>query len=171
VSDVPDLARLKLRVQELSADSQESDTHASAPQTSDGPVATKEFLQLALDYIRLSERFGKVLEISDKYHELVRSVHLNEFGAPRRRPAGNTANVEDRMQELLTRLEASSDQDAQMLARQYKKLHSQLSKIMAISDVYQSQLRDTTLRLELMARTDMLTELSNRQTTLRDCYL
>ncbi len=153
MSDAPDLAALKLRVQEL----------AKEPKGSSSQISVNEFLHLASDYIRISERFNKVLEISDKYHELVRSVNLNEFGAPRRRPPVSSGELEGKMQEILTRLEGSADQDAKTLARQYRKLHSQLSKIMAISDVYQSQLRDTTLRLELMARTDMLTELSNRR--------
>lgn len=148
MSDAQDIAQLKLRIQALSTDSS---------------VSEEEFLHLASDYIRLSERFNKVLEISDKYHELVRSVNLNEAATPRRRPGASGAEIEGGMQDLLTRIDASSDQDAKMLARQYRKLNAQLSKIMAISDVYQSQLRDTTLRLELMARTDMLTELSNRR--------
>ena len=158
MSDAPDIARLKRRVQEISTGSLEAD----AP-VSDTPVSNEEFLQLATDYIRLSERFSKVLEISDKYHELVRSVNLNEFGTPRRRPAVSAGELEGKMQEVLARVDALEDPDLKVLAKQYRKLHSQLSKIMAISDVYQSQLRDTTLRLELMARTDMLTELSNRR--------
>lgn len=148
MSDAPDIAQLKLRIQELSADPS---------------VSKEEFLHLASDYIRLSERFTKVLEISDKYQELLRSVNLNETGTPRRRPGASAGEIEGGMHDLLTRIDTSFDQDAKMLAKQYKKLNAQLTKIMAISDVYQSQLRDTTLRLELMARTDMLTELSNRR--------
>ena len=49
------------------------------------------------------------------------------------------------------------------LKERFLKLQAQLDKIMSISDVYQSQLRESTLKLEKMARTDTLTELSNRR--------
>ena len=44
----------------------------------------------------------------------------------------------------------------------YHKLLSRLHKIIVISDSYQSQFRELNLKLEKLARTDMLTGLSNR---------
>ncbi|GAB6037934.1 diguanylate cyclase [Fundidesulfovibrio butyratiphilus] len=48
------------------------------------------------------------------------------------------------------------------LAQNYAKLSRRFNKILTISDSYQSQLRDLNSRLELMARTDLLTGLPNR---------
>jgi diguanylate cyclase (GGDEF)-like protein len=44
----------------------------------------------------------------------------------------------------------------------HAKISRRFSKILTISDSYQSQLRDFTQRLELLARTDLLTGLANR---------
>lgn len=44
----------------------------------------------------------------------------------------------------------------------HAKISRRFSKILTISDSYQSQLRDFTQRLELLARTDVLTGLANR---------
>ena len=48
------------------------------------------------------------------------------------------------------------------LAERYAKLSRRFNKTVTISDSYQSQLRDMNMRLELLARTDLLTGLANR---------
>lgn len=48
------------------------------------------------------------------------------------------------------------------LAQRYVKVSRRFNKILTISDSYQNQLRDLNSRLELMARTDLLTGLPNR---------
>lgn len=49
-----------------------------------------------------------------------------------------------------------------IIVESYRKLHHKLHKSLLISDSYQSQLRTFNERLELMARTDLLTGLSSR---------
>ena len=64
---------------------------------------------------------------------------------------------------LIRRLAEQSDSDTDQLIARYRKLDSRLNKIVASSDGYQAQLRDASARLEHMARTDLLTQLSNRR--------
>lgn len=64
---------------------------------------------------------------------------------------------------LVDRLRSHEDPDVRDLVALYEKTRTQMNKIMSISDVYQAQLHDTTLQLERMARTDMLTGLANRR--------
>lgn len=64
---------------------------------------------------------------------------------------------------FVERLRNHSDPDIRELVARYEKTQSQMHKIMSISDVYQAQLHDTTLQLERMARSDMLTGLANRR--------
>lgn len=69
------------------------------------------------------------------------------------------------MKELLKRVKAADDPLTPAIERivgTYEKLQRRFDKIVSISDSYQSQLRDFNLRLELMARTDLLTGLANR---------
>ena len=64
---------------------------------------------------------------------------------------------------LTDRLRGHDDPYVRELVVLYEKTQAQMNKIMSISDVYQAQLHDTTLQLERMARTDMLTGLANRR--------
>ncbi len=57
-------------------------------------------------------------------------------------------------------------QDLTNLLSRYDRLQSRLNKIVTISDRYQAQLRDVSTRMELMARTDVLTGLPNRRDML-----
>jgi diguanylate cyclase len=131
-------------------------------------VPINEFRELANAYIELAERFDKVLEISDKFQVLISSVEQGEFGPGERSTTNRKRSVtpaDNPTNELIERILIDPDagSDARSLAKRYRRLESRLSKIMSISDVYQSQLRSTTLRLEQMARTDVLTELANRR--------
>jgi diguanylate cyclase (GGDEF)-like protein len=64
------------------------------------------------------------------------------------------------------RADALSIDDIRLLLRRYGRLEARLDKIVRISDGYQSQLRDATMRMEFLARTDPLTGLSNRRDTM-----
>lgn len=52
--------------------------------------------------------------------------------------------------------------EIEKIINRYAKLQRRFDKIVSISDSYQSQQKDFNLRLELMARTDLLTGLANR---------
>ncbi|WP_243438565.1 diguanylate cyclase domain-containing protein [Fundidesulfovibrio soli] len=67
--------------------------------------------------------------------------------------------------ELAARVEAKApefEEDLERLVLRYSKLARRFAKTVTISDSYQSQLRDLNMRLELLARTDLLTGLANR---------
>ncbi|WP_243311262.1 diguanylate cyclase [Fundidesulfovibrio agrisoli] len=67
--------------------------------------------------------------------------------------------------ELAARVEAKApefEEDLERLVHRYSKLARRFAKTVTISDSYQSQLRDLNMRLELLARTDLLTGLANR---------
>jgi diguanylate cyclase len=55
------------------------------------------------------------------------------------------------------------DPDVSRLLQRFKKLDTRLNKIVSISDGYQAQLHELTARLEHIARTDILTGISNRR--------
>ncbi|TVR72457.1 MAG: GGDEF domain-containing protein [Spirochaetaceae bacterium] len=136
---------------------------------SDDAVDLEEFRALEERYARLERKFDKVLAISDKYQRLLESVTVAGTRDPADSPArtGATARspgtLPPAMEELVQRLREHPEGDVATLVKRFEKLQAQLAKIMSISDVYQSQLRETTLKLEKMARTDVLTELSNRR--------
>ena len=67
--------------------------------------------------------------------------------------------------ELAAKVEATApefEEDLNLLVHRYSKLARRFAKTVTISDSYQSQLRDLNMRLELLARTDLLTGLANR---------
>lgn len=69
------------------------------------------------------------------------------------------------MRSLLDRVAADGNPltpEIEKIINRYAKLQRRFDKIVSISDSYQSQLRDFNVRLELMARTDLLTGLSSR---------
>jgi diguanylate cyclase (GGDEF)-like protein len=75
------------------------------------------------------------------------------------------ARLEDRGEEsLLDPREA----EYRELAEAYLLLDERMAKLIAISDKYQGELREATKRMQHMARTDPLTNLSNRRDML-DC--
>lgn len=147
-------------------------------------VDAEEFRAVVEEYARMSHQFAKVLAISDKYQRLLETVANGGSGIAHRtgnkterRGAGprgaasrkgdpgarGTPGMAPDVEALVRRLRQHADEDVRTLANHFEKQQAQLVKIMSISDVYQSQLRETTLKLELMARTDMLTELANRR--------
>lgn len=54
-------------------------------------------------------------------------------------------------------------QDLAVLIKRYEKLNNRMNKIVTISDSYQLELRDLSIRMELLAHTDVLTGLPNRR--------
>lgn len=128
---------------------------------SDDTVDLQAFLDLQERYNKLEHKFDKVLAISDKYQQLLESVSLS--GHHTRTTTRSRGPLSPGADALVQRLKDHRDNDVQLLVRRFVKLQLQLAKIMSISDVYQTQLRESTLKLEKMARTDMLTELSNRR--------
>ncbi len=60
-------------------------------------------------------------------------------------------------------LENHPEAEVRTLVLRYRKLENRMAKILAISDGYQKELREASLRMELMAKTDMLTGLANRR--------
>lgn len=115
-------------------------------------------------YLKLLSRFGKVLAISDKYQELLTGVKHSPSAHPDRAAAGmagkgigHDADIE--LESLLEHPEA----EVRNLATHHARLLRQMRKIMMISDGYLKELRDASLRLELVAKTDGLTELTNRR--------
>ncbi|MEI6874008.1 MAG: diguanylate cyclase [Spirochaetota bacterium] len=140
-------ARLRRRMEELAED---------------GSPLAAELRDAAEAYVRLSERFAKVLAISDKYQELIAAITdgANEAKRNPRRPRDAIAVGTD---PLIDSLRTNPDDLVQALIARYEKLNSRINKIVAISDNYQAELRETTARMELMSRTDVLTSLSNRR--------
>lgn len=142
----------------------------SSGEAGGGLVSRDEYRELAAAYRDLAQRFAKVLDVSDKYRRVIDTV---EYGTPRRdhsegaggrrRKGAGAAFGDDEFDAVVSQLREHEERDVRTLARRYGKLKTQLAKVMSISDVYQSQLRETTLQLEMMARTDTLTELSNRR--------
>jgi diguanylate cyclase len=154
MSDDAVLARLRERLEHLN----HGDT-----------VDVVEFRALVELYASLVHKFDKVLAISDKYQRLLETVATGGTPGsgdshPRTGSAGRSREaLSPTVEGLVQRLREHPDEDVAKLVNRFVKLQAQLTKIMSISDVYQSQLRETTLKLEKMARTDVLTELSNRR--------
>jgi diguanylate cyclase len=84
---------------------------------------------------------------------------------PKASPQPPQDEIVREMRDILERVKADDDPlipDIERIVGKYEKLRRRFDKIVSISDSYQSQLRDFNLRLELMARTDLLTGLANR---------
>ncbi|MGO8692143.1 MAG: diguanylate cyclase [Rectinemataceae bacterium] len=152
-----------------------------------------ELVELAEAYMRLEERLGKIIAIGDKYQAealefsgrlrdaLERLARLEEqgvhasgkkFGKTAASAAMSAKSSDHRANDpLLLRIrkaaegggEGNTAVDAGLLLRRYEKLDARLEKIVRISDGYQDQLREASLRMEFMARTDTLTGLPNRR--------
>jgi diguanylate cyclase len=171
-----DLAiRLRLRIGELNA-----------------AGGNEELLEIANAYLRLDERLAKIIAIGDKYQaEALEAAgrlrdaleQLEAYKAaspvpPARSREGNSAaalkgekGMRRRSDPLLERLRAAVSGpeasvpalDVAVLLKRYEKLDLRMDKIVTISDRYQSQLRDISMRMDFMARTDALTDLPNRR--------
>ncbi|OHD16587.1 MAG: hypothetical protein A2087_04205 [Spirochaetes bacterium GWD1_61_31] len=127
------------------------------------PLAA-DYRLAAQAYLKLSHQFDKVLSISDRYQDMFRQLEQRlqshrPAGNPERRIDAGLAEPELPFTSLLEHPEPMVRQ----LTLRYQKLSRQLSKIMAISDAYQDELKSSGLRMELMAKTDELTGLSNRR--------
>jgi diguanylate cyclase (GGDEF)-like protein len=159
----------------------------------DGEEGSADLVELAQAYVRLEERLGKIIAIGDKYQaealefagrlrdaleRLARLEGRSADGSEEKvarlsLPAATEARSSERRAEdpLLVRVrkalecadEDISSTDVGLLLRRCEKLDARLEKIVRISDGYQNQLREASLRLEFMARTDILTGLSNRR--------
>jgi diguanylate cyclase (GGDEF)-like protein len=129
----------------------------------DASPLARELRETAEAYLKLSERFSKVLAISDKY-QLLLNV-LSGLPEETRKPAPpKTRGKEEAAKDpLLAALRENRDKQVQTLIGRYEKLNRRINKIVAISDNYQAELRETYTKMELMARTDFLTALSNRR--------
>lgn len=75
------------------------------------------------------------------------------------------ASIRARMGDLRQR-RSSEARDLAEVALAYGRLEERLDKIIRISDRYQGQLREESLRMEYIARTDPLTGLANRRDTM-----
>ncbi len=155
----------------------------------EGSACTGDLVELAEAYARLEDRLAKIIAISDRYQEealesrgLLRealerlaeaglggaegptvSVKVREAGFP----LGGKRDwpIAERVKAAVAAgaLEGISVEDLGLLVRRYEKLEGRLDKIVRISDAYQSELREITLRMEFMARTDGLTKLASRR--------
>jgi diguanylate cyclase (GGDEF)-like protein len=147
--------------------------------------------ELAGYYRRLEERLAKIVALSDLYQaealdagarlrdaleqlDLVRKAGPVRAGgeAPAPKEARPSARSRDKARDpLVDKLKAAlaepggycDPEDVRSLLVRYGKIDSRLDKIVSISDGYQGQLREVSLRLEYMARTDSLTGLPNRR--------
>jgi diguanylate cyclase (GGDEF)-like protein len=149
------------------------------------PLA-RDYVALAGAYARLEERLAKIIAISDKYQaeaiesagrlrdaleqlERLRSLPRPEpeaVAGKRERTAAPARPADPLVERLRSALESGSGcgpEDLSILLRRYEKANSRLEKIVTISDSYQSQLREISLRIDFMARTDPLTSLPNRR--------
>ncbi len=151
MNDDERIENLRVRLSELSG------------QGTDETVSVAEFRDLAETYIRISSRFSKILDISDKYHALIRTVEQPTIVPAQGSTKGSPQTKSSLAVSLAERLKRHLDKDVATLAKNYLRLQKQLDKIMSISDGYQAQLRETTLQLARMARTDTLTDLPNRR--------
>jgi diguanylate cyclase (GGDEF)-like protein len=150
-----------------------------------GKPGDEGFVELAEAYLRLEERLDKIIAIGDKYQADVLEtsgrlrdalsqlealklasgpgarVERRESGAPGgERPADPLAS---RLRASLAEGKALSPAEIGALLDRCEKLNARMDKIVTISDRYQSQLRDISARMDFMARTDPLTNLSNRR--------
>jgi diguanylate cyclase len=69
----------------------------------------------------------------------------------------------DRLRSELSSSGSVPAAEVEALIRRCEKLNARMDKIVTISDGYQSHLRDVSMRMDFMARTDPLTNLSNRR--------
>ncbi len=158
----------------------------------EGEWSPGDLVELAQAYLRLEDRLGKIIAIGDKYQAealeasgrlrdaLERLAEYEDRIAPARDGSGGDrgggpegeGDLAPRRAEdpLLVRIEAAleggespSPEDLRFLLRRYAKMNGRLEKIVRISDGYQGQLREASLRMDYMARTDSLTGLSNRR--------
>lgn len=155
-----------------------------------------EYRELAEAYLLLDGRMAKLISISDKYQvdllETTRRLReaLGELetrgevalpAAPEttltEEPNFSSCNDEaaslSQLDPFIDRLKAKSSVDAAispadlaLLIRRYERLDARMRKIVTISDRYQEQLREATKRMQYMAKTDPLTNLSNRRDML-----
>lgn len=150
-----------------------------------GEAGDEGFTELAAAYLRLEERLDKIIAIGDKYQAdvLETSGRLRDAlsqlealklasgpGATAERREANAPGGRKPADPLAARLRASlaegkalSPAEIGALLDRCEKLNARMDKIVTISDHYQSQLRDISARMDFMARTDPLTNLSNRR--------
>ena len=101
---------------------------------------------------------------NQKTHEA--SGNVNHTGSR------NSDPLLERLRNYLDKADSASPdvktllKDTALLLDRYEKLDNRLNKIVTISDTYQAQLRDLSLRMEMMAHTDVLTGLPNRRDIL-----
>ena len=125
-------------------------------------VSAEDYTALVRHLEWLHARFSKVLEISDKYQEIITSYadQLSATTPSRKEPSGSRHGLAP--EALVEKLQACGDPDVLALVRKYERMNSRMNKILAISDNYQNLLRDASIKLEVLAKTDPLTRLSNR---------
>ncbi|HUW41990.1 MAG TPA: diguanylate cyclase [Rectinemataceae bacterium] len=157
-----------------------------------GEGSPADLVELAQAYLRLEGRLDKIIAIGDKYQaealeasgrlrdaleRLARYEGRGESTLGRgdesrpEQPEGETGLSSHRSEDqLLARIKAALEQgeaflpdDVRGLLKRYEKMDARLDKIVRISDSFQGQLREVSLRMEYMARTDALTGLSNRR--------
>lgn len=122
-----------------------------------------DYRALAQAYLRLSDRFSKVLAISDKYQELLKALEPSARAPGRRASDDPPVAAPQAADPLAAELTDHQDPRVRELAAKHAKLLKRMDRIVSISDAYQAELRDTTMRLEALARTDALTGLANRR--------
>jgi diguanylate cyclase len=156
-----------------------------------GDPRDAELAELAQAYLRLDERLAKIIAIGDKYQAevlettgrlrdaLAQLESLKAFAGRGSEPvAAATASRGEERREgrhahrdpLIERLRSTLSSngsvpasDIETLVKRCEKLNARMDKIVTISDGYQSQLHDVSMRMDFMARTDPLTNLSNRR--------
>ncbi len=97
--------------------------------------------------IKLETQAAAEKQAARQGHEPVEDPALSEMRALHSRTVADGNPVAPELEQIISR---------------YAKLQRRFAKTMSISDVYQSQLMDFKARLEIVARTDLLTGLSNR---------
>ncbi len=112
----------------------------------------------------IRERFGEGPERSKRLRQLINQMGVRETKG-KIPPVPATDPTLTAMKTLLDDPSVSGNPlypHLEKFSDKYGKLLARLNKILIISDSYQAQLRELNMRLETMARTDMLTGLANR---------
>jgi diguanylate cyclase len=150
-----ELAEVYLRLEERLAkiiaigDKYQAEALSNAARLKDA-LETLESLKASLPP---SEAPGQDLSVEDR-----RPSAPSPLESPRRRDP-----LLERLRSLLSSNTPIPPADLAALLGRCEKLDARMDKIVTISDRYQSQLRDISMRMDFMARTDPLTKLSNRR--------
>ena len=108
--------------------------------------------------------YGKLGERASVQKQAASTPAGGKAGQKKSSRSGDDESLRE-MRLLLERVAADGNPltpEIEKIINRYAKLQSRFDKILLISDTYQSQLMDFNVRLDLMARTDLLTGLSGR---------